>query len=86
MWGLCHHYGVELRNLTPNAISQVACFVTVYEGYLGIPANWDLLVHLFRAELHTLATGEAQTRRAVRADGLTSHCGTRARSCTHRAP
>jgi hypothetical protein len=39
MWGLCHHYGVELRNLTPNAISQVACFVAVYEGYLGIPAN-----------------------------------------------
>jgi hypothetical protein len=28
----------------------------------GIPVNWDLWVHLFRAELHTLATGEAQTR------------------------
>jgi hypothetical protein len=28
-------------------------------------------VHLFRAELHTLATGEAQVRRAVRVSGLT---------------
>jgi hypothetical protein len=28
-------------------------------------------VHLFRAELHTLATSETRVRRAVRAGGLT---------------
>jgi hypothetical protein len=56
MCGLCHHYGVELHNFTPNAISQVATFVGVCEGFLGIPANWDLWVHLFRAELHMLTT------------------------------
>jgi hypothetical protein len=28
-------------------------------------------VHLFRTELHTLATGETRVRRAVRAGGLT---------------
>jgi hypothetical protein len=33
--------------------------------------NWDLWVHLFCAELHTLATGEARVRRVVRAGGLT---------------
>jgi hypothetical protein len=71
MRGLCYHYGMELHNLSPNAISQAACFVTVCEGFLGIPVNWDLWVHLFRAELHTLTTGEAQTRRAVHIDGLT---------------
>jgi hypothetical protein len=71
MRGLCYHYGVELHNFAPNAISQAACFVTVCEGFLGIPANWDLWVHLFRVELHTLATGEAWVRRAVRAGGLT---------------
>jgi hypothetical protein len=32
--------------------------------------NWDLWVHLFHAELHTLATAEARVRRAVRAGGL----------------
>jgi hypothetical protein len=32
--------------------------------------NWDLWVHLFHAELHTLATAETQVRRAVRAGGL----------------
>jgi hypothetical protein len=40
-------------------------------GLLGIPANWDLWVHLFRAELHTPAKGEARVRRAVRVSGLT---------------
>jgi hypothetical protein len=67
MQGLCYHYGVDLHNFAPNVISQAATFVSVCEGFLGIPVNWDLWVHLFRAELHNLATGEAR----VRADGLT---------------
>jgi hypothetical protein len=31
--------GVELHNFTPNAISQVATFVGICEGFLGIPVN-----------------------------------------------
>jgi hypothetical protein len=42
MRGLCHHYGVELHNFAPNAISQAASYVAVFEGFLGVPANWDL--------------------------------------------
>jgi hypothetical protein len=49
MRALCHHYGVKLHNFAPNAISQAATFVGVCEGYLGIPVNWDLWIHLFRA-------------------------------------
>jgi hypothetical protein len=49
---------------------QAATFVGVCEGFLGIPVNWDLWVHLFRAELHTLPTSEPRTRRAARAGGL----------------
>jgi hypothetical protein len=71
MRGLCYHYGVELHNFAPNAISQAATFVGVCEGFLGIPVNWDLWIHLFRAELHTVATTEARVRRVVRTDGLT---------------
>jgi hypothetical protein len=71
MRGLCYQYSVELHNFTPNAISQAATFVGIYEGFLGILVNWDLWVHLFRAELHTLDTGETRARRAVRAGGLT---------------
>jgi hypothetical protein len=70
MRALCYHYGVELHNFTPNAISQAATFVGVCEVFLGIPVNWDLWVHLFRAELHTLATSEPRTRRAARTGGL----------------
>jgi hypothetical protein len=61
---------VELHNFAPNAISQVATFVGVCEGFLGIRVNWDLWVHLFRAELHTLVTPEPRVRHTVRADGL----------------
>jgi hypothetical protein len=35
MRGLCHHYGVELHNFAPNAISQAATFVSVCEGFPG---------------------------------------------------
>jgi hypothetical protein len=70
MRGLCYHYGVELHNFTPNAISQAATFVGVCEGFLGIPPNWDPWVHLFYAELHALATPTARVRCAVRAGAL----------------
>jgi hypothetical protein len=70
MRALCYHYGVELHNFTPNAISQAATFVVICEGFQGIPVNWDLWIHLFRAEFHTLATSEPRTRHAARAGGL----------------
>jgi hypothetical protein len=61
---------VELHNFAPNAISQAATFVGVCEGYLGIPVNWELWIHLFRAELFTQPMTEQRTRRAVRAGGM----------------
>jgi hypothetical protein len=78
MRGLCHHYGVELHNFAPNVISQAATLVGVCEGFMGIPVNWDLWVQLFRAELHTLATGrDTGAPMACR-----SHCGTHTESST----
>jgi hypothetical protein len=65
-----HRTGVELQNFAPNAISLAATFVGVCEGFLGIPVNWDLWVHLFRAELHMLTTHEPRVRQAVHASGL----------------
>jgi hypothetical protein len=61
---------VELRNFAPNVISQADTFVGVCEGYLGIPVNWELWLHLFRAELFTQPTTEQRTLRAVRAGGM----------------
>jgi hypothetical protein len=62
MRGQCYHYGMELHNFAPNVISQVATFIGICEGFLGIPVNWYLWVHLFRVELHTLAMGETWVR------------------------
>jgi hypothetical protein len=70
MRALCYHYGMELHNFTPNAISQAATFVGVYEGFLGIPVNWDLWVHLFPAEVCTLATSEPKVRHVACAGSL----------------
>jgi hypothetical protein len=69
--GLCFHYGMELHNFAPNTISQAATFVCVCEGLLGIQVNWDLWVHLFCAELHTVTAPKPKVRRAVRAGGVT---------------
>jgi hypothetical protein len=70
MWGLCYHYGMELHNFSPNAMSQAATFVGICEGFLGVPVSWDLWLHLFRAELFTLAAGGKGRRRPVRTGGL----------------
>jgi hypothetical protein len=36
MRAILHFYRVELHNLNPNSIAQVAIFVVVCEGFLGI--------------------------------------------------
>jgi hypothetical protein len=82
MRGLCYNYGVELHNFALNAISQAATFVVVCEGFLGIPVNWDLWFHLFRAELHTLYTPEPRVRRVVRTGGCLFRCGSHAGNFT----
>ena len=69
---LCRHYEVELHNFAPNAISQAAVFVAICEGYLGIPAQWDLWRHMFRGGLCTNSVA-AGVRRPVRAGGLALH-------------
>ena len=66
MWALCHHYGVELQHFSPNAISAVAIFAAVCEGYLGVMPHWDLLLHLYRGELFRAPGGATGVRKPVR--------------------
>jgi len=37
---LCHHNGVELHHFSPNAITAVAVFAAVCEGYLEMMPHW----------------------------------------------
>jgi hypothetical protein len=71
MRALLHYYGVELHNFNPNSIAQVAIFVAVCEGFLGIDPHWDLWTHLFSAEPFALTMREKKVCMAVRAGGCT---------------
>ena len=64
---LCHHYGVKLQHFSPNAITAVAIFAAVCEGYLGMMPHWDLWLHLYRGELFHAPDGATGVRKPVRA-------------------
>jgi hypothetical protein len=34
--GLLHYYGLEVTHLKPNSITQIAIFIHLCEGFLGI--------------------------------------------------
>ena len=63
---------MELHNFNRNSISQMAVFVAVCEGYLGIEAHWDLWIHLFCGELY-IENVQGQPKRFARAGGLMLH-------------
>jgi hypothetical protein len=44
--GLLHHYQIELQHLNPNGIQQIAAFITLCEGYLGIKPHFELWRYL----------------------------------------
>jgi hypothetical protein len=46
--GLLYVYGVQLHQLTPNYILQIACFVTLCELFLGIEPHFLLWRSIFR--------------------------------------
>jgi hypothetical protein len=71
MRALLHYYKVELHHLAPNSISQAAIFTAVCEGYLGMEPQWNMWLHLFRAEHFAKKAGERGVRRAVHAGSCT---------------
>jgi hypothetical protein len=40
--GLLFVYGVQLHQLIPNSILHIACFITLYESFLGIDPHFLL--------------------------------------------
>jgi hypothetical protein len=60
----------ELQHFSLNAISVVAIFTVVCEGYLGVIPYWELWLHLFRGELFHAPSRTARVRKLVRAGCL----------------
>ena len=48
---LLHHYGLELQNLNPNSVSQIAIFIGVCEGYKSMRLNFVLWKYYFSASV-----------------------------------
>jgi hypothetical protein len=45
--GLLFAYGIQLHDLNPNSILHIACFITLYECFLGIEPHWALWRRIF---------------------------------------
>jgi hypothetical protein len=45
--GLLFMYGVQLHQLMPNSLLHIACFITLFESFLGIDPHWILWKYLF---------------------------------------
>ena len=50
--GLHHFYGLEVTNLKPNSIAQIAIYIHLCEGYLGIAPHFILWRALYRLKGH----------------------------------
>jgi preprotein translocase subunit Sec61beta len=59
--GLLHYYGIEMQNLNPNSVLQIAIFVALCEGYLSIRPNFALWKYYFCATvlLKSVRKGES---------------------------
>jgi hypothetical protein len=42
VWGLLHHYRIELQQINPNGIQHIAVFIALCEGYLVIEPQFEL--------------------------------------------
>jgi len=68
--GLLHFYGLEVTHLMPNSITQIAIFIHLCEGYLGIVPYFNLWRALYRLKGHpsnvhrNIVRGAAFARRA----------------------
>ena len=50
--GLLHFYELEVSHLKPNSIAQIAIFIHLCEGYLGIAPHFNLWRALYRLKGH----------------------------------
>jgi len=45
---LLYYYGLHLHDLTPQGILHLSVFIMLCEGFLGVPAHYELWQSLFR--------------------------------------
>ncbi|KAG2549180.1 hypothetical protein PVAP13_9KG175926 [Panicum virgatum] len=81
--GLLHHYGVELQHLNPNGIQHIACFIALYEGYLGIRPSFELWKYFFNVALINSKThGKVSVHHPIGCAGIQLRSGGDRRTTT----
>ena len=60
--GLLYAYGVQLHDLTLNGVLHIACFIVLYECFLGMHPHWGLWRRIFFVKKHTVALRSMATR------------------------
>jgi hypothetical protein len=58
--GLLHHYKIELQHLNPNGIHQIAPFIVLCEGFLGIEPHFELWRYFFAVSLVNKRDGSTE--------------------------
>ena len=53
---LMYYYGLCLHDLTPQGILHLSIFIMLCEGFLGVPAHYELWQSLFRV-VHSVLGG-----------------------------
>jgi hypothetical protein len=47
LWWLLYYYGLRPHDLTPQGILHLSVFIVLCEGFLGVPAHYELWRSLF---------------------------------------
>ena len=47
LWWLLYYYELRLHDLTPQGILHLSVFIMLCEGFLGVPAHYELWQSLF---------------------------------------
>ena len=53
---LLYYYGLQLHDLTPEGMLHLSIFIMLCEGFLGVPAHYELWRSLFQV-VHSVPEG-----------------------------
>ena len=81
--GLLHHYQVELQHLNPNRIQNISAFITLCEGFLGVPPVFELWRYFFTVSLTPTKVSSAMVPAPVGCAGVHLRSGGDRRSARY---
>lgn len=72
---LLHHYKLELQHLNPNGLLHVTTFITFYECFLGVQANFLLWVYFFTMHIESFPSLHGEGGAPIGSTGIRLRLG-----------